>query len=1368
MLTVGGAGTASSPTTYAYTDSSGNSGTKVTVNYTNYTVASNFGLSGTSEYKSAAAVPLVSSIVLPDGSQYSFTYEATPSVPSTGACTPWTGTTCVTARLASVTLPTGGMITYAYSGGNNGILADGSVATLTRGTPDGTWIYAQTKGTGAASTTTITAPILPYDSGVANQTTIQFQGIYETQRVIYQGSTAGTALSTINTCYNASTSPCTATSVALPISQRTVIASVPGPGSLQSQHTDKFDSFGNITESDDYDFSSGTAPLLRQTLTTYATPGGYLHAFPQTVTVKDGSGSIQSRTDTSYDQYSSFTGGNCITGAPNHNDAAYGCSFIGRANPTAITTYTNPSVPSGAITKNFTYDSLGNLRTAQLNCCQLKTFNYSVTNDYAYPDSVVSGISSPTLTTNYTYDLNMGLTLTTTDPNNIATTLTYDNLGRTLTAKTGSNPTTNYTYNDSGTWYVKVCSPVQGTNTMCQKSILDSQGRIITNQILDSSGTLYSATDSAYDSYGRLYRTSNPYTTSASYWTQTNLDALGRVLKTTLPDGSLSTATYSDNSVTLTDPVLKQRKKVSDGLGRLTTVFEPDPSSGNTLTLQTSYSYNAFNQLLSVTEGSQSRSYSYDAIGRITGSTTPEAGTVCYGTLSGSSCQMNGYDNWNNLLYQTDARGVQKNFIYDSLNRLVGVSYTNVPGSVGAMPNVCATSGSTNNANVCVNYGTTAASYNNGRIASMTDPSGSESYTYDQFGNITQLSKNVGGTAYITNYAYNLANEITQITYPSSRVVQQSFDAIGRLCAVGASGSTCSTGTTYASGFNYNPAFQITGFSYGNGVTAAFGISPDRLQLASLAYTKSSSALFSLNYSYGTAGNNNGQIAVITDNMDNGRTATYSYDALYRLTNASTAGSTNYPAWGLGMSYDRYGNRQSQSISSGCVSPMTCPTNSVTVSAGTNRFGSPYMYDANGNMTNDGLNTITFDGENHAVASSGTLGSGTYTFDGNGLRVKKLSGSTTTVYVFSNSKVIAEYVNGAAPSSPTREYLYYGSTLIAKIEASATKYYHQDHLSNRVVTDSSGIKVAEIGHFPFGESWYNSTNDKLVFTSYERDAESGNDHAMARIYVSRLGRFASPDPFHGRIGNPQSLNRYSYALNDPIRLKDPTGLYCIYYKDNGEDIESMDQDSSAEECSRTGGQWVPDNSDDLNNKPADITVVVTADPGPEVDTQSVALPGTLTPSMVSNEGLQFIAGCEGFRSVPYNDSNGHCTVGYGHLLHRGACTADERQNGRVNRLTAIVMFSQDLQTAEAAVNANVTVPLTQEQYDALVDFTYNLGPERLQNSTLLRELNAGNYDQVAPQMEQWRRGGPGIPARRANEGRLFNGDGYADACYIVE
>ena len=169
-----------------------------------------------------------------------------------------------------------------------------------------------------------------------------------------------------------------------------------------------------------------------------------------------------------------------------------------------------------------------------------------------------------------------------------------------------------------------------------------------------------------------------------------------------------------------------------------------------------------------------------------------------------------------------------------------------------------------------------------------------------------------------------------------------------------------------------------------------------------------------------------------------------------------------------------------------------------------------------------------------------------YGYDGAGLRVKKVAGATTTRYIFSGVKVIAEYVNGAAVGSPAREYIYSGSALLATIEGSTTTYHHQDHLSVRMNTDSNGAVVGQQGNYPFGEAWYTSSaTTKWRFTSYERDSESGNDYANFRYHANRLGRFLTPDPLAGRITNPQSLNRYAYVINDPINLIDPLGLSVV-------------------------------------------------------------------------------------------------------------------------------------------------------------------------------------------------------------------------------
>ena len=82
------------------------------------------------------------------------------------------------------------------------------------------------------------------------------------------------------------------------------------------------------------------------------------------------------------------------------------------------------------------------------------------------------------------------------------------------------------------------------------------------------------------------------------------------------------------------------------------------------------------------------------------------------------------------------------------------------------------------------------------------------------------------------------------------------------------------------------------------------------------------------------------------------------------------------------------------------------------------------------------------------------------------------------------------------------------------------------------------------------ENDYNtSCSPEFKFAGYQYDSESGNYYAMARYYNPRLGRFMSPDPLGGAIGNPQSLNRYSYVLNNPESFVDPLGLKCVTLDD---------------------------------------------------------------------------------------------------------------------------------------------------------------------------------------------------------------------------
>src|SRR5579862_4692836 len=301
-VTVAGSGTPSSPMTFTY-NAPGSQGTgtpvAVTVSYKTYTVKTNFACSGIAEY-GPTSNSLVDRVTLPNGTFYQMNYEPTP-----GFSGDYTG------RLASVTLPTGGTISYQYSGGGTGVngitCLDGTAATVVRTTPDGSWTYAKSLGAGAASTTTVTDP-------QGNVTVIQFQkmqSFFETQRQIYQGSASPpNLLQTTTTCYNGNTTNCPSTAITAAITQRNITMTL--PGGLQSEHDDLWNTYTAPTETDDYDY--GSAPhgsLLRKVVAAYANLGN-IQGMRQTVTVQDGNGSTVSQTTNNYDETAVVT----TTGTP--------------------------------------------------------------------------------------------------------------------------------------------------------------------------------------------------------------------------------------------------------------------------------------------------------------------------------------------------------------------------------------------------------------------------------------------------------------------------------------------------------------------------------------------------------------------------------------------------------------------------------------------------------------------------------------------------------------------------------------------------------------------------------------------------------------------------------------------------------------------------------------------------------------------------------------------------------------------------------------------------------------------------------------------------------------------------------------------
>ena len=329
-------------------------------------------------------------------------------------------------------------------------------------------------------------------------------------------------------------------------------------------------------------------------------------------------------------------------------------------------------------------------------------------------------------------------------------------------------------------------------------------------------------------------------------------------------------------------------------------------------------------------------------------------------------------------------------------------------------------------------------------------------------------------------------------------------------------------------------------------------------------------------YAGGTASHNNGNLLsqTLTAPKTAGGLATltqyYQYDGANRLTLVSENPSNplnpvcqdTSSQWCEKFTYDIFGNRLI-STRSNFGPALTEP--SAYYAANNRIVGSTWVYDARGNITGDpttASNGYSYDAESRQVGYTGTSAA-TYVYDGDGLRVKKMSGGTTTVFVYdAQAQLAAEYSSGAG-------------------SAAGRNYLTVDHLgSTRLITDAAGAVLERHDYRPFGDEVTFGTGSvragiagygvdaatRLKFTGKERDGESGLDWFGARYLSGAQGRWTSPDwsgraepvPY-AKLGDPQTLDLYGYVRNNPLSNRDLDGHGDQQPLDPAQ-IESVKQD----------------------------------------------------------------------------------------------------------------------------------------------------------------------------------------------------------------
>jgi RHS repeat-associated protein len=809
-----------------------------------------------------------------------------------------------------------------------------------------------------------------------------------------------------------------------------------------------------------------------------------------------------------------------------------------------------------------------------------------------------------------------------TDANGQVATTEYDNLLRPIRVNPpagGSVSETVYNDDNNNLW-VKSRQQIDEQNWAESTTYFDKLGRAYKSRTKDLQGDV--ATETKFDNLGRVIATSNPYRVNPDgtpaetvFWSKPRYDELHRVVETYAPANvnptnpnehgastgtvqfGISTEPNLIGTYTVATDASGRKSRAISGIYGLMRVDEATNKGGTieqdlgTLASPnqaTSYQYDLLGNLTQVSQGGQTRTFTYDSFNRIKTANNPESGLVQYT-----------YDLQGQLKTKRDARGIKTIYDYDKVGRITTRCYRTIGtnGSLGAI--TCGSaSGETLEPNTPdVNYYydgkglTNNYNFARGKLTKVSSSASQTLYTdFDKFGNLLSHQQLTDGNAYDTSYKYNLSSALVEQTYPSGKVVRNFFDGNGDLAKV------VRQGKVYASDFSYNSIGAIEKMRLGNGnwESANFNERFQAIQLGLGNSTNNTTNIWKVNYEYGELEDNGtvdtskniGNIAkqtitVPTVGTNQGFTAvqTYSYDALNRLKSAKEMIGTNQ-TWKQTFNYDRFGNRSfdegnTTTLPKGCLEnnvPVVCANDKKFVNPiaqiSDNRFKSAdnFEYDAAGNMIKDADGKrYTYDalGKQTHYRENNNTPIGVYTYDGEGKRIKKTSPTENTIFVYDGfGSLVAEYAVPQTTTPPPN-----------------VSYLTEDTLgSPRIITGKNGEVVSRRDFLPFGEEIASSESNRKTalgynygsttrqaFTGYEKDTESGLEFAQNRYYSNKLGRFTTPDPMmaSGDVQDAQSWNRYAYVRNNPLNLTDPLGLIYATHPDKP-GVEWFDSEAEME------------------------------------------------------------------------------------------------------------------------------------------------------------------------------------------------------------
>ena len=782
-----------------------------------------------------------------------------------------------------------------------------------------------------------------------------------------------------------------------------------------------------------------------------------------------------------------------------------------------------------------------------------------------YPATTTNDLNQATYTE---YNLFNSQVATTTSPTGAKTVNRFDAFGRTkeVWISDADTPATlvkkqEISYQDSTLpRYVEVKDYFDASNFSTSREYYDGLDRVIQKKANTATTGQYTTVDTLYDSQGRVVHQSLPYITNSISYSSPNLtkpaktytyDALDRVLSESTPTG-VTSYEYDGFKTTITDANGIQKDLTKDAYGNLVEVKEYNGVS----TYTTGYDYTLTNKLEKITDSQGNiRNFHYDVLDNLDWQDMVHKSSVATPEKINYTHDKNG-----NVLTEASFKGDAISYVYDDLNRVLyeklsganQISYTyDQNDDVGQL---------------------SFADYGGGN---------SKAYDYDTLGRLRTATTTIENESFVMKYDYNLGGNLKEITYPNGWVVTYAFNGVGQVDEVLLDKGT--GGAILSDSIEYNQNGQMTHYERANGVITDYTYDPlENFRLTDLVSVQSTTTLQDMHYDYDNIGN----IMQIVDASDTdlAKTVDYQYDDLNRL-GTSTVSYVTHPTddYTRTYQYDAVGNMTYNSN----LGVMDYDNDNPHQLSGYDTR--TFMYDDAGNMTrNGGITKFAWDHRSRLKSTYdiATENSTYYKYDHNNQRMLKY----TEDYVFIPPDPHEEPIMMRGMAAPmgggghwewrrikedkyvdkyfqkdlgdnTKSHVYLGNIKLATLNNNDNPYYLLgDHLgSSSILTDDTGTVAEQIDYYPYGSKAYENivTNmsNEYDFTGKEVDEETGIQYFVNRYYDNETGHFLSIDPLMVDIldsgeynkdtgvllANPQELNSYAYAVNNPVVYVDPTG-----------------------------------------------------------------------------------------------------------------------------------------------------------------------------------------------------------------------------------